>query len=37
VFCDLLANLIGVSLTERLLRSVRSLPSGDRNTRDNPT
>jgi len=28
-FCDLLSNLIGVSLTERLLRSVRSLPAGD--------
>jgi hypothetical protein len=28
-FCDLLGNLIGVSLTERLLRSVRSLPPGD--------
>ena len=26
-FCDLLANLIGVSLTERLLRSVHNLPS----------
>jgi len=26
-FCDLLANLIGASLTERLLRSVRNLPS----------
>jgi hypothetical protein len=25
-FCDLLANLLGVSLTERLLQSVRSLP-----------
>ena len=25
-YCELLANLIGVSLTERLLRSVRSLP-----------
>ncbi len=25
-FCDLLASLIGVSLTDRLLRSVRSLP-----------
>jgi hypothetical protein len=28
-FCDLLTNLIGVSLTERLLRSVRHLPAGD--------
>lgn len=28
-FCDLLSNLIGVSLTERLLRSVRNLPAGD--------
>jgi hypothetical protein len=28
-FCDLLGNLIGVSLTERLLRSVPSLPPGD--------
>jgi hypothetical protein len=28
-FCDLLSNLIGVSLTERLLRSVRNLPPGD--------
>jgi hypothetical protein len=27
-FCDLLSGLIGVSLTERLLRSVRNLPSG---------
>jgi len=27
-FCDLLANLIGVPLTDRLLRSVRNLPSG---------
>jgi hypothetical protein len=27
-FCDLLANLVGVSLTERLLRSVRSFPDG---------
>jgi hypothetical protein len=26
-FCDLLGSLIGVSLTERLLRSVRNLPS----------
>jgi hypothetical protein len=26
-FCDLLGNLISVSLTERLLRSVRNLPS----------
>ncbi len=26
-FCDLLANLISVPLTERLLRSVRNLPS----------
>jgi hypothetical protein len=26
-FCDLLGNLIGVSLTERLLRAVRNLPS----------
>jgi hypothetical protein len=26
-FCDLLASLIGTSLTERLLRSVRNLPS----------
>jgi hypothetical protein len=26
-FCDLLATLIGVSLTERLLRSVRNFPS----------
>ncbi len=26
-FCDLLANLVSVSLTERLLRSVRNLPS----------
>jgi hypothetical protein len=25
--CDVLANLIGVSLTQRLLRSVRSLPA----------
>lgn len=28
MFCDLLANLIGISLTERLLQSVRNLPSG---------
>jgi hypothetical protein len=28
-FCDLLANLIGLSLTERLLRSVRNLPAAD--------
>jgi hypothetical protein len=28
-FCDLLANLIGISLTERLLRSVRNLPAAD--------
>jgi hypothetical protein len=28
-FCDLLANLIGISLTERLLRSVRELPAAD--------
>jgi hypothetical protein len=28
-FCDLLSNLIGLSLTERLLRSVRNLPAGD--------
>jgi hypothetical protein len=27
-FCDLLGNLISVSLSERLLRSVRNLPSG---------
>jgi hypothetical protein len=27
-FCDLLANLIGAPLTERLLRSVTNLPSG---------
>jgi hypothetical protein len=27
-FCDLLGNLISVSLTERLLRSVHNLPSG---------
>jgi hypothetical protein len=27
-FCDLLANLISVPLTERLLRSVRNLPPG---------
>jgi hypothetical protein len=27
-FCDLLASLVGVPLTERLLRSVRNLPSG---------
>jgi hypothetical protein len=27
-FCELLANLIGVPLTERLLRSVRNLPPG---------
>jgi hypothetical protein len=27
-FCDLLGNLISVSLTERLLRSVRNLPLG---------
>jgi hypothetical protein len=27
-FCDLLTNLIGVSLTERLLRSVRNLAAG---------
>jgi hypothetical protein len=26
-FCDLLANLIGISLTERLLRSVHNLPA----------
>jgi hypothetical protein len=28
-FCDLLANLIGISLAERLLRSVRNLPAAD--------
>jgi hypothetical protein len=28
-FCDLLGNLIGISLTERLLRSVRNLPGPD--------
>jgi hypothetical protein len=28
-FCDLLTNLIGVSLTERLLRSVRTVSGGD--------
>jgi hypothetical protein len=27
-FCDLLENLIGISLTERLLHSVRNLPGG---------
>jgi hypothetical protein len=27
-FCDLLSNLVGVPLTERLLRSVRYLPAG---------
>jgi hypothetical protein len=28
-FCDLLGNLIGISLTERLLRSVRNLPGSE--------
>ena len=28
-FCDLLGNLIGISLTERLLRSVRNRPGPD--------
>jgi hypothetical protein len=33
-FFDLLTSLIGVSLTERLLRSVRSLPAGAPATQD---
>jgi hypothetical protein len=36
-FCDHLANLIGFSLTERLLRSVRNLPSGGRTDPDAST
>jgi hypothetical protein len=36
-FCGLLASLIGTSLTERLLRSVRNLPSpGTREEDDSP-
>jgi hypothetical protein len=35
-FCDLLSNLIGVSLTERLLRSVRSLPRSNPGGQDIP-
>jgi hypothetical protein len=37
VFCELLSNLIGVSLSERLLRSVRSLPPGNPGRQDTPT
>jgi hypothetical protein len=36
-FCDLLASLIGVSLTDRLLRSVRNLPSGGPAVQDSST
>jgi hypothetical protein len=36
-FCDLLTNLIGVSLTERLLRSVRALPAADAVAPDSST
>ena len=36
-FCDLLTNLIGVSLTERLLRSVRALPAADAAPPDSST
>jgi hypothetical protein len=36
-FVDLLTNLIGVSLTERLLRSVRPLPAADAALPDSST
>jgi hypothetical protein len=36
-FCDVLSSLIGNSLTERLLRSVRSLPAGNPGPRDTST
>jgi hypothetical protein len=36
-FCDLLGNLISVSLTERLLRSVRNLPSSGPTPPGTPT
>ena len=36
-FCDLLASLIGVSLTDRLLRSVRSLPPSNPAPQDTST
>jgi hypothetical protein len=36
-FCDLLTGLIGVSLSERLLRSIRNLPSGEPAEQSTPT